>query len=279
MIQRPHVGLGDRRNRAEDALLAAAGARAVARHQRVVVPAHHQHVAQRGGLGVLRPRVVVEAQVLLRRVGQQIEERRARLVLGVDVFGFLHHPQRAVLAARRDAGRAALAEVRHEDREDAAAAGLLLFGRREDRVRLLVRQRHLVDDVEELALGLAARTRSTSLVTSRMICGSGVGSFARPSRIISRVRFSISGRSWSIFCALARVGDVVGDGRPQNRVQVLRAVGQRGVGTDRDALHALRAVFGNIERRFAPRDVLRRRVAAARRHDAERRRAASAGWL
>ena len=39
----------------------------------------------------------------------------------------------------------------------------------------------------------------TSLVTFWMICGSGTGSFARPSRIISRVRFSISGMSCSIF--------------------------------------------------------------------------------
>jgi hypothetical protein len=39
----------------------------------------------------------------------------------------------------------------------------------------------------------------TPSVTFRMISGSGSGSLARPSRIISRVRFSISGMSWSIF--------------------------------------------------------------------------------
>ena len=159
VVERPHVGLGDRRDRAQDALLAAAGARAVARDQRVVVPPHHQHVAQRGGLGVLRPRVVVEAEVLLRRVGQQVEERGAGFVLGVDLFGLLHHPQRLVLAARRDARRAAFAEVRHEDREDAARARALLLRRREDRVRLLVRHRHLVDDAEELAPSPPARSR------------------------------------------------------------------------------------------------------------------------
>ena len=63
--ERAHVGFGHRRDGLEDAFLAAAGARAVARHQGVVVSAHHQHVAQRGGLGVLRPRVVVKAEVLL----------------------------------------------------------------------------------------------------------------------------------------------------------------------------------------------------------------------
>ena len=70
------------------------------------------------------------------------------------VFGLLHHLQRLVLAARRDARPAALAEVGHEDREHAAGAGGLLLRRREDRVRLLIRHRHLVDDREELALGL-----------------------------------------------------------------------------------------------------------------------------
>ena len=159
VVERPHVGLGDRGDRAQDALLAAAGAGAVARDQRVVVPPHHQHVAQRGGLRVLRPRVVVEAEILLRRVGQQVEERGAGLVLGVDFLGLLHHPQRLVIAAGRDACRAALAEVRHEDREDAARARALLLRRREDRVRLLIGQRHLVDDVEELAPSPPARSR------------------------------------------------------------------------------------------------------------------------
>ena len=60
-------------------------------------------------------------------------------------------------------------------------------------------------------------------------------------------------------------------GRSEERVEILRAIGKRGVGADRDALHALRAVLGDIERRFPTRHVLRRRVAAARRHDAERR--------
>ena len=78
-IQRPHVRLGHRRHRPQDALLAAAGARAVARHQRVVVPPHHQHVAQRRGLRILRPRVVVEAEILLRRVGQQVRGTRCRV--------------------------------------------------------------------------------------------------------------------------------------------------------------------------------------------------------
>ena len=117
VVERTHVGLGhggaspggcsSRRSRRS----------AVARDERVVVAAHHQHVAQRRRLRVLRPRVVVEAEVFLRRVGQQVEERGAGFVLGVDLFGLLHHPQRLVLAAGGHARRAALAEVGDEDRE------------------------------------------------------------------------------------------------------------------------------------------------------------------
>ena len=148
-----HVSLGDRRDGAQHALFAAAGAGAVAGHQRVVVAAHHEHVAQRRGLRVRRVGGVEEAEVLLRGVGQQVEEGGAGLVLGVDVFGFLHHLQRLVIAAGGDAGRAALAEIADEDGEDAARAGRLAFRRREDGVDLLIGHRHLVDDGVELRLG------------------------------------------------------------------------------------------------------------------------------
>ena len=55
---------------------------------------------------------------------------------------------------------------------------------------------------------------------------------------------------------LARVGHVVDDRRPQHRVEVLRAVGKRRIRTDRDALHALRAILGNVKRRLAAGDIL-----------------------
>ena len=90
----------------------------------------------------------------------------------------------------------------------------------------------------------------------------------------SRVRFSISGSRSQHLAALAGIGDVAGDGRAQHRAEILRGVGQRGVRADRDALHALRAVLGDVERRLAARDVLGRRVAGARGHDAQGRRAA-----
>ena len=82
-----HVGLGDRGDGAQNALFSAAGAGAVAGDQRVVGGAHHQHIAQRGGLGVGGVGGVVEAEVLLRCVGQQIEEVGAGHVLGVDLLG------------------------------------------------------------------------------------------------------------------------------------------------------------------------------------------------
>ena len=111
VVQRPHVRLGHRSHRPEDALLAASRAGAVARDERVVVLAHHQHVAERCRLGILRTGVVVEAEIFLRRVGEQVEERRAALMLGVDVLRLLHHAKRLMLAAGGDAGRASLAQV------------------------------------------------------------------------------------------------------------------------------------------------------------------------
>ena len=83
-------------------------------------------------------------------------------MLRVHVLGLLHHPQRLMLAAGRDARRAPLAEVRHENREDAAPARTLLLGRRENRVRLLVGHRHFLEDVEQLTLGF--RRESVDLV-------------------------------------------------------------------------------------------------------------------
>ena len=73
-----HVGLGDGGDGAEDGLFAAAGAGAVAGYEGVVVGADHEHVAQGRGLGVGRVGGVEEAEVLLRGVGQQVEEARCR---------------------------------------------------------------------------------------------------------------------------------------------------------------------------------------------------------
>src|SRR6185503_18906360 len=94
---------------------------------------------------------------------QQIEERGAAFMLGIDFLGLLHHAKRLVLAAGGDARRASLAEIRDEDRKYAARTWALLLRRREDGVRLLIRHRHLVDDVEELLLRL--RREAVDLVS------------------------------------------------------------------------------------------------------------------
>jgi len=62
VIHGPHVGLGDGRDRPQHALLAAARAGAVAGYKRVVVAAHHEHVAQRGGFRVGRVGGVEQAK-------------------------------------------------------------------------------------------------------------------------------------------------------------------------------------------------------------------------
>ena len=106
-----HVGLGDGGDGAQDALFTAAGAGSVTGDKRVVVGAHHEHVAQRSGFGVGGVGGVEEAEVLLRGVGEQIEEAGAGHVLGIDLFGLRHHLKRVVVAASRDAGHATLAEI------------------------------------------------------------------------------------------------------------------------------------------------------------------------
>ena len=156
MVDGAHVGLGDGGDGAEDGLFTAAGAGAVAGDQGVVVAADHEHVAQGRGLGVGRVGGVEQAEVLLRGVGKQVEEGGAGLVLGVDFFRLLDHPEGVVIAAGSDAGGAALAEIADKDGEDAAGAGGLALGRGEDGVDLLIGHRHLGDDVEELLLGFGA---------------------------------------------------------------------------------------------------------------------------
>ena len=149
-----HVGLSDCGDGAQDGLFSAAGAGAVTGYERVVVGADHQHIAQRGGLGVGGIGGVVEAEILLRSVRQQVEEAGAGFVLGVDFFGFRNHAERVVVAAGGDAGGAAFAEIGDEDGEDAAGAGSFALGRGEDGVDLLIGHGDFGDDVEELLLGL-----------------------------------------------------------------------------------------------------------------------------
>ncbi len=269
VVERTHVGLGDRRHRLQDALLAAAGASTVPRDERVVVPAHHQHVAQGGGLGVLRPGVVVEPEVLLRRVRQQIQERGAAFVLGVHLLGLLNHPQRLVVAAGGDARGAALAQIRNEDREDPAASRALLLRRRENRVDLLIGHGHLGDDGEELALGLGRETvqLARDLLDDVRQEQGRLRLHPFPHEVAGAL-FDL-GQQAQHLLPLRGVAHVVGDRRPQERLEVLRAVGERRVRADRDALHALRAVLRDEEGRLAPGHVLRGGVAAARSHHAQ----------
>ena len=74
-------------------------------------------------------------------------------MLGVDLFGFLNHLERHVVAAGRDAGRAAFAEIADKDGENSAGTRCLALRRREDGVGLLIGHGDFVDDGEELRLG------------------------------------------------------------------------------------------------------------------------------
>ena len=191
-----HISLGDGGDGAQNALFPAARAGAVAGDQRVVVGAHHEHIAQRGGLGVGGIGGVVEAEVLLRGVGQQIEEGGAGLVLGVDLLGLRNHFEGIVVAAGGDAGRAALAEIADKNGEDAAGAGGFALGRREDRRDLLIGHGNFVEECQRTAALALAEKPSTESVTSRRIVCSGVPVFVSAT-MRWRACLSISGRAAS----------------------------------------------------------------------------------
>ena len=151
------------------------------------------------------------------------------------------------------------------------SARVLLLGRREDGVRLLIRQRHPVEHIEELALGLGREAvHDVGDLPNQLLERGFLVLGHRVAHQLARPLLDFRQRPEHLL-ALAGVRHVVGDRRPKHGFEVLRAVGQRGVGADRDALHALRAVFRDVERCFAPGHVLRRGVAAAGGHDAERR--------
>lgn len=76
------------------------------------------------------------------------------------------------------------------------------------------------------------------------------------------------------FLTLVRIGDVVVDRGLEDRDDVLRGVGQRGVGTRRNALHALGAVFGDVDGSLAAGDVFGLGGAGAGAHDADGREGA-----
>jgi hypothetical protein len=129
VIDRPHVGLGDGSGGAQDALLAAAGARAIAGDKRLVVATDHEVIAERGLAGVRGVAVVVEAEEFLRSflrsIRQQPREHLRGGQLRVEVLGFACHAQRIVIAADLDAFAAAFAQIGDEDGEQAAGAGRL----------------------------------------------------------------------------------------------------------------------------------------------------------
>ena len=130
----------------------------------------------------------------------------------------------------------------------------LALGRGEDGVDLLVGHRNFVDDRVELRLGLGGESID------------GFGDFANDRgqrrslldfghHALARLLFDFR-QLVKHLAAFGRIGDVARDGSAQHGAQVLRAVGQRRIGADADALHALRAILRNVERRFAAGDVL-----------------------
>ena len=213
---------------------------------------------------------VEEPEVLGRGVGQQVQEGRPRLVLGVHLLRLLHHLEGLVVAAGGDAGRAALAEVGDEDGEDPAAARALPLRGGEDGVGLGVGHGHPVEDGQELVLG---RLGEAVHLVHDLAEDLGQG---RARLVLHRVPHEGMGALVDLrdglehLLPLARVLDVVDHRGTEEGGEVLGAVGKRRVRADGDALHALGAVLGDVHRGLAAGHVLGRGVAAGRRHHPHR---------
>ena len=225
-------------------------------------------VAQRRLAGVLRRVVVVQAEKLLARVRQQSAEDLRGGQFGVELRRLAGHPQGVVVAANLHALAAALAEVADENGEDAAVAGALFLDAAEDGGDVVVGQRQLIDDLGELAARLLGNRGelihlgAEDVLERLLALVVGVVDHAGAATILEALDLVEQ-----IFLLLL-VGDVVADGGDEDGAEVLRGVGQGGVGAGGDALHALGAVLGNVNRRLAAGDVFALRRADARAHQA-----------
>ena len=87
-----------------------------------------------------------------------------------------------------------------------------------------------------------------------MIVGSGVPVFDLGQHALARELLDLR-QLQEHFSALGGIGHVARNRRREDRAEVLRAVGEGRIGAHADAIHALRAVFGDVERRLAARDI------------------------
>ena len=218
------------------------------------------------GLGAV---VLVQAEEFLAGVRQQPAEYLRGGKLGIEVRRLGGHAQRVVITTHLHALAAALAKVTDENRENTAVARVLLFHAAPNGGHVIVSQRQLVDDVQELATG--------GLVNGGQLIHLGAQD------ILER-RLFLGGHHLVHFCAatliqaghlveqrllLCLIIHVIANGRNQNCADILRGIRQRRVRAGGDALHALGAVFRNVNRRLTTGDVLALRRATGRAHDAE----------
>ena len=234
-------------------------------------------VAQGGLAGVLRRVVVVQAEEFLARVRQQPAEHLRGGQLGVEFRSLAGHPQCVVIAADLHALAAALAEVADKNGEQSAVAGVLFLDTAEDGGDVVVGQRQLVDDIGELATRLFGNGGELGDLRAKDVL----------ERLLALVGDVVDHSSATAFldalylveqCLLViGVGDVVADGGDEDGADILRGVGQGGVRAGGDALHALGAVFRDVNWGFTAGDVLALRRATGGAHHAKA--GECAGWL
>ena len=152
VIQRPHIGLRERRNGVENTLLPASSACAVPRYECLVVRSNHEVVLEVSSIGLCWLVGVESPQVLRWSIWQQIQQVDARHVVCVQLGCLCRHLE-SLPWALEHAFATTFAEVRDHDREQSARAWLGPFHGPEQVCGLRVGERHMVEEFHELILG------------------------------------------------------------------------------------------------------------------------------
>ena len=173
-----------------------------------------------------------------------------------------------MLAADLDALAAALAEVADKNGEQAAVAGILFLDAAENGGDVIVRQRQLVDDAGEL---VASRHGNASELVD-------LGAEDIPERFFGLVGDIVNHAGAATLLEaldlvekillLFLVADIIANRSDENGADILCGVRQGGIRAGGDALHALGAVFGDVNRRLAAGDVFTLCRPDARSHQA-----------
>ena len=223
-------------------------------------------IAQGGfarGLGAV---ITVEAEEFLVGVRQQPAEHLRGGELGVKVGRLRSHAQCVMITANLHAFATAFAEVAHKDGEQAAVARVLLLHTAPNSSDVVVCQRQLIDDGQEFAASRLVDSRQLIHLGPQNILKRFPG-FGRHALVHLRAATLVqSGHLIQQRLGRFLIANVIANGRHQNGADILRGIRQGSVRTGRDALHTLRAVFGDVYGCLAPGHVFTLCSTSSRAH-------------